>query len=135
MALVHGMVHGFVGCCCRSLENQQCRPHPTYTEQHYIILLLGNCTRSQTNETNTCLVCHGILFQEFLFLRVMFWEQDLVITFLYHYFMSFSVHPSKIRYGLQLYGKVRTKEEDPKFADFKSIQILQNDLLRFLRVV
>ena len=30
------------------------------------------------------------------------------------------------------YGKVRTKKEDLKCADFKSIQILQNDLLRFL---
>ena len=39
---------------------------------------------------------------------------------------------SKICYGLQLYGKVRTKKEDLKCADFKSIQILQNDLLRFL---
>ena len=39
---------------------------------------------------------------------------------------------SKIRYGLQLYGKVRTKEGDEKCADFKAIQILQNDLLRFL---
>ena len=30
------------------------------------------------------------------------------------------------------YGKVRTKKEDLKCADFKSIQILQKDLLRFL---
>ena len=39
---------------------------------------------------------------------------------------------SKIRYGLQLYGKVRTDEECPNCDDFKVIQKKQNDLLRFL---
>ena len=39
---------------------------------------------------------------------------------------------SKIRYGLQLYGKVRTTVEDPTCADFKAIQLIQNDLLRLL---
>ena len=39
---------------------------------------------------------------------------------------------SKIRYGLQLYGKVRIEEEDPKCEDFKAIQKIQNDMLRFL---
>ena len=38
----------------------------------------------------------------------------------------------KIKYGLQLYGNVRTKESDEKCADFKAIQVLQNNLLRFL---
>ena len=39
---------------------------------------------------------------------------------------------SKIRYGLQLYGKVRLLEEDPTGGDLKAIQIVQNDLLRVL---
>ena len=39
---------------------------------------------------------------------------------------------SKIRYGLQLYGKVRLTEECPKCENFKVIQKMQNDLLRFL---
>ena len=32
---------------------------------------------------------------------------------------------SKIRYGLQLYGKVRLLEEDPTGGDLKAIQIVQ----------
>ena len=39
---------------------------------------------------------------------------------------------SKIRYGLQLLGKVRTKNDEPLCGDFKSIQMIQNKLLRFL---
>ena len=39
---------------------------------------------------------------------------------------------SKIRYCLQLLGKVRTKAEDPECADFKAIQLVQNKLLRSL---
>ena len=39
---------------------------------------------------------------------------------------------SKIRNGLQLYGKVRLSEECPKCEVFKEIQKKQNDLLRFL---
>ena len=39
---------------------------------------------------------------------------------------------SKIRYGLQLIGKVRTKNEDPECAALKAIQLVQNRLLRSL---
>ena len=39
---------------------------------------------------------------------------------------------SKIRYGLQLYGKVRTCTTDPECTDFKAIQIIQNNLMRSL---
>ena len=39
---------------------------------------------------------------------------------------------SKIRYGLQLYGKVRLTASDPENVDFKSIQLIQNKLLRTL---
>jgi hypothetical protein len=39
---------------------------------------------------------------------------------------------SKLRYGIQLLGKVRTTIEDPVSADFKEIQLIQNDLLRVL---
>ena len=39
---------------------------------------------------------------------------------------------SKIRYGLQLYGKVRLEAGDPKCEGFKSIQIAQNNMLRLL---
>ena len=39
---------------------------------------------------------------------------------------------SKIWYGLQLYGKVRRNEDSPKCEDFKAIQKVQNDLMRFL---
>ena len=39
---------------------------------------------------------------------------------------------SKIRYGLQLYGKMRLVEEDPTGGDLKAIQIVQNDLIRVL---
>ena len=39
---------------------------------------------------------------------------------------------SKIRYGLQLYGLVRSKNSDPICEDLKSIQLVQNKLLRSL---
>ena len=39
---------------------------------------------------------------------------------------------SKLRYGLQLYGKVRSKELDPECEDFKAIQLVQSNLLRAL---
>ena len=39
---------------------------------------------------------------------------------------------SKVRYGLQLLGKVRTRAEDPECADLKAIQLIQNKLLRSL---
>ena len=39
---------------------------------------------------------------------------------------------SKLRYGLQLLGKVRTSSEDPLGAEFKAIQLVQNNLLRTL---
>ena len=37
-----------------------------------------------------------------------------------------------MRYGLQLYGKVRTMSSDPECEDFKDIQLVQNNLLRSL---
>ena len=39
---------------------------------------------------------------------------------------------SKLRYGLQLYGKVRTQDSDPICEDFKNIQLIQNNLMRSL---
>ena len=39
---------------------------------------------------------------------------------------------SKLRYGLQLLGKVRLSIEDPETSEFKAIQIVQNNLLRLL---
>ena len=39
---------------------------------------------------------------------------------------------SKIRYGLQLYGRVRTSTTDPECAEFRAIQIIQNNLMRSL---
>ena len=38
----------------------------------------------------------------------------------------------KIRYGLQLYGKVRLNAQDPINAELKDIQIAQNRLMRVL---
>ena len=42
------------------------------------------------------------------------------------------IFTSKLRYGLQLYGKARTKDSDPECSDFKAIQLVQNKLLRSL---
>ena len=39
---------------------------------------------------------------------------------------------SKLRYGLQLNGKVRISSSDPICEDFKEIQLIQNNLLRSL---
>ena len=39
---------------------------------------------------------------------------------------------SKLRYGVQLLGKVRTSNEDPECQIFKDIQLVQNNLLRTL---
>ena len=39
---------------------------------------------------------------------------------------------SKINYGLQLYGKVRTNSEDPTNGDLDSIQMVQNKLARLM---
>ena len=43
-----------------------------------------------------------------------------------------SLYTSKIRYGVQLYGNVRTKEEDVEQKLLGSIQVAQNKLARFL---
>ena len=42
------------------------------------------------------------------------------------------IFTSKLRYGLQLMGKVRTSIEDQETAEFKAIQVVQNNLLRLL---
>ena len=39
---------------------------------------------------------------------------------------------SKINYGLQLYGKVRTSTVDTKTKDLGAIQLVQNKMARFL---
>ena len=39
---------------------------------------------------------------------------------------------SKIRYGIQLMGKVRTSESDPSCTDMDNIQKVQNKLLRMM---
>ena len=39
---------------------------------------------------------------------------------------------SKIRYGLQLYGKVRLTSEDAMRGDIQALQKVQNNLLRML---
>ena len=42
------------------------------------------------------------------------------------------IFTSKIRYGLQLLGRVRMSISDPLCADLKEIQLIQNKLLRCL---
>ena len=42
------------------------------------------------------------------------------------------IFTSKLRYGLHLLGKVRTTSSDPECAEFKAIQICQNNLMRSL---
>ena len=42
------------------------------------------------------------------------------------------IFTSKLRYGLQLYGKVRTTTTDPECSDYRVIQLVQNKLLRSL---
>ena len=39
---------------------------------------------------------------------------------------------SRVRYGLQLFGNVRTKSAETECADLKAIQLVQNKLLRHL---
>ena len=39
---------------------------------------------------------------------------------------------SRLRYGIQLLGKVRISTEDPVGAEFRAIQLVQNNLLRTL---
>ena len=39
---------------------------------------------------------------------------------------------SKVRYGLQLLGRVRVAKEDPECGDLKAIQLVLNKLLRLL---
>ena len=39
---------------------------------------------------------------------------------------------SKIRYGLQLYGRVRRNDDSPMDDDLKTIQKVQNELMRYL---
>ena len=39
---------------------------------------------------------------------------------------------SKLRYGIQLMGKVRMTGEDSEGAEFKAVQLVQNNLLRTL---
>jgi hypothetical protein len=39
---------------------------------------------------------------------------------------------AKLRYGLQLYGKVRRNHEDPMNADLAAIQKVQNKLMRIV---
>ena len=39
---------------------------------------------------------------------------------------------SKLRYGLQLLGKVRTCQTDPTSKEFGDIQVIQNKMMRFL---
>ena len=43
-----------------------------------------------------------------------------------------SIFMSKVRYGLQLLGKVRWSEQDPKQGDLQAIQKAQNKVLRLL---
>ena len=42
------------------------------------------------------------------------------------------IFTSKLRYGLQLMGKVRTSIEDQETTEFKAIQVVQDNLLRLL---
>ena len=49
--------------------------------------------------------------------------------------ISDSLFNSKIRYGVQLLGKTRLKNEDVQNEDLKCIQQIQNKMLRFLNKV
>ena len=46
--------------------------------------------------------------------------------------ISDSLYTSKIRYGIQLFGKVRTRELDPTEILLDRLQITQNKCARFL---
>ena len=43
-----------------------------------------------------------------------------------------SLYTSKIRYGIQLMGKVRTTKEDPTNSLLKKVQVAQNKFARFM---
>ena len=43
-----------------------------------------------------------------------------------------SLYTSKIRYGIQLLGKVRTNDKDPINTQVKKIQVAQNKFARFM---
>ena len=43
-----------------------------------------------------------------------------------------SLYTSKIRYGVQLYGKVRTSDQDPTDSLLESLQVTQNKFARFV---
>ena len=43
-----------------------------------------------------------------------------------------SLYTSKIRYGIQLMGNVRTNAEDPKKSLLKKVQVSQNKFARFM---
>ena len=49
--------------------------------------------------------------------------------------MAESLFNSKVRYGIQLLGQARTKNEDVQNEDFLCIQKVQNKLVRFLNQV
>ena len=42
------------------------------------------------------------------------------------------IFTSKLRYGLQLFGRARTSDSDTESMDFKAIQLIQNNLIRSL---
>ena len=46
--------------------------------------------------------------------------------------ISDSLYTSKIRYGVQLFGKVRLNEHDPSESLLESSQITQNKFARFV---
>ena len=46
--------------------------------------------------------------------------------------ISDSLYTSKIRYGVQLYDKVRLTETESKESSLESLQITQNKFARFL---
>ena len=43
-----------------------------------------------------------------------------------------SIFTSKVRYGLQLLGKIRWSVQDPQQGDLQDIQVMQNKMLRLL---
>ena len=49
--------------------------------------------------------------------------------------MTDSIWTSKLRYGLQLYAKVRTQESDPSNGIMAKLQVAQNKMLRVLENV
>ena len=43
-----------------------------------------------------------------------------------------SIFNSKLRYGLQLLGKIRCTDSEPQNSDLKALQLIQNKMTRFL---